>query len=375
MLVLGLVATVGCYDSTWGESKRAQEHTAAALAPSALQGGPKALPPMAAHTFRLRAFATPAFAAETLEWTKEVTAIVDDANQIAAPAIGLRLELVSTTAWPGPAPDQQDLTASMVQLRTVAPAEDVEFVLGLVGGLPKVSWSFDQIGLAEIGGHHLVIRSSADLREADAIDQGLSDLDPAERSKLVRARRRHRAVVTLLHEVGHAMFAIHVDAKEQVMSPAYSSKTTGFGPDATDMLRIAVKHRSDGKEAEGRAALHAYYTAADKASWVSTERTQVIALLAAPKPAPAPSGPPPIPKVVAGLDPKDQATYEKSVALFEAGKALEAHQVGKPVFEKYLAIYEVQDFRCKVALHTGGTAWIKSECAALMEFAKKKKPQ
>lgn len=370
-VLASFVALLGCYDSTWGESKRAQEHTAAAMAPSALHGEGAA--PVPVHPFRVRAFATPAFAAETLDWAKELAAIVDDANQIATPAIGLRLVLVSTTPWPGKAPDGQDLPTAMTALQQGAPAEDADFVLGLVGGLPKVNMTYDQIGLAVLGGRHLVMRSSADLTESDAIDKGLSELDPGERSKLVRARRRHRAVVVLLHEVGHSLLAVHDSGKEHVMSPAYSPKVDGFGPDATELLRLSVKLRADKSPDHG--PLRAYYAKADKATWVPEERAHLLTMLDAKGgPSVKPATPAPIASVpVVGLSTVEQATYDKARVAFETGDLELASTTGRSLFEKRLDVYEVQDLRCKIALRVGVAT--KSECAALMEFAKaKKKP-
>ena len=53
----------------------------------------------------------------------------------------------------------------------------VDFVLGLVGSLPRVEFSFHQLGMAGLLGKHLVVRAMNDDAEFKYIQHQLDELD------------------------------------------------------------------------------------------------------------------------------------------------------------------------------------------------------
>src|SRR5207302_2313499 len=112
-----------------------------------------------------------------------------------------RLTIESCRDWSTSRED--DLTAALTALRTDDPGNDVDWVIGMVGGLPRVTRSFHDVGMAHVSGKHVVLRAAADAEEQTAIERNFDELKADERADLARARKRHRAVAVLLHEIGH----------------------------------------------------------------------------------------------------------------------------------------------------------------------------
>src|SRR5437764_8924720 len=86
------------YDSRWGESKRIKQHNAVAAAPAALRAtnpseatSAEAPLPATVRTYRLRVYATAAYAAQILDWQRRATELVDDVNRVLAPSMGAQL--------------------------------------------------------------------------------------------------------------------------------------------------------------------------------------------------------------------------------------------------------------------------------------------
>src|SRR5271170_6541129 len=73
------------YDSNWGAAKRAQKNGAAVAAPAALESTPPPpagsastdeARPGAARAYRVRVYATAAYAARTLDWHRTVNDLI-----------------------------------------------------------------------------------------------------------------------------------------------------------------------------------------------------------------------------------------------------------------------------------------------------------
>ena len=98
---VGLMALVaGCYDSTWGETKGAQGRGALAATPSQInkvafaddEGRAITVP---THPYRVRAYVSPRYQGQTVDWNHALRSTIDDANQVLAAGVGVRLEVVS----------------------------------------------------------------------------------------------------------------------------------------------------------------------------------------------------------------------------------------------------------------------------------------
>src|SRR5262249_34383868 len=157
------------------------------------------------------------------------------------PTLGVRLEVAAMETW---STNADDLASAMTTLRAEDAGTDAEWVVGFIGGLPKYESSFDQLGLGQVLGKHLLLRSSIDLGEHAAIENR-DGISAADRAKLVHDRRHHRATATLLHEIGHTLGALHEDDKFAVMNPYYSPKMRGYGKVAPVILRIGLAHHAE----------------------------------------------------------------------------------------------------------------------------------
>jgi hypothetical protein len=367
------IALPGCfYDSRWGQEKTVQKHNAEAMAPAALTASPAASTTSAAKAYRVRVHATPAYVSQTIDWKHDTRELFEEANALLGPTLGVRLEVASMETWKT---SKDDLSAAMTELRAEDSGNEAQWVIGLIGGLPKYAPSFDQIGLGEVFGKHLLLRSAIDLGEQDAIEGGLGEISADDRAKLVRDRRRHRSVSTLLHEIGHTLGAVHEDDKTVIMNPAYSSKMRGYGKVAPVLLRIGLARRDEADRRALFGEVLAYYKG-NTESWIATERTSFMANLEkALGPAPAPSAaPPPKPKVdLSAVAEKDRPVFEQAADLRDQGKLAESWKLAKPLFAAYPKVFAVQDLRCQLAMKLATDLdAMRAECKQLMEMSTKK---
>ena len=397
-LLLALPALQACfYDSTWGAAKRAQTAAMARAAPAELRATPAApaeteIPARKpVRTLKIRARATPRYAAEVVDWPRQLAELLEDASEILGPTLGLRVEIAETLAWVPRAGDD-DLGALLDELAAEEPGPDVAWVLGLCGSLPRAEESFHQLGMGRVPGRHLVMRAMNDAREYEAIEKGFTEIDPAERRRLYRARKRHKAAAVFLHELGHTLGVPHQVLATTIMHGRYGPRVTGFSEGAATLMRLALDHRLEPLAQTERAFADAFAHEVERtsASWVDDEREALLARLrpAAPAPAaPAPSGrrrrfnaPDPTPDPapagpaedpLAALSPADRQVYARAVEDQRAGRVPEALLGMKPLFSAYPDVLAVQDLRCQLAMASGG-AWssMQGECARLMELTR-----
>ncbi len=398
-LIASLSLPACFFDSQWGSAKRAQTAALARAAPAALHATPEvpgeteipARKPV--RTLRIQARATARYAAEVVDWPRQLAELLDDANEVLGPTLGIRVEIASTVPW-APRAGEDDLGGLLAELSAEAPGPDATWVLGLAAALPRAEESFHQLGMATMPGRHLVMRAMNDAREYEAIERGFTEIDPAERRRLYRARKRHKAATVFLHEIGHTLGVPHEVLATTVMAPRYGAKVTGFSEAAAELLRLSLDHRlapaAQTDQAFAEAFLHAVERSA--ASWVDDEREALLARLrslaqppAAPRPArgrrrsPAPDPTPAVPAgpaedPLAALSPPDRQTYQRAVEDLAAGRIDDARRLSTPLFSAYPNVNEVQDFRCKLAMTSGGAfTVIKAECARLMELTQGKK--
>ena len=385
---------MACYDSRWGERERSQRHNAAHYAPAALSAGPST-GKLAKRTFRVRIYANAKYAAQTVDWKKDTRDVFDAANQLLGPELGAHLAVDGMTSWDL---DADDMQAALEALAQTDAGKDADWIVGLIGGLPKYTLSFHQLGRGIVLGKHIVLRAGTDLVEHDAIEKALDELSPSERLELVHQRRRHRAVAVLLHELGHTLGAIHDTTPNALMLATYDGKMDGYGPTASVLLHKSIDHRDDPPGNESRLSLAtdllALYEDKSGIAWDAAERTAMIAQLKAtiaalsPKApatvatvapssstvANAPVGGPQAPAEVAPLlKEKDRPTYEAAYAQWKSGDLKGAGATAGPLFSAYPNVYAVQDFRCQIAM-AQKLDWqtTKAECAQLMKLTTKK---
>lgn len=375
-LAVGLAAAA-CYDSTWGDAKRAQKNAAARATPAALSARPPDDEPRAvSRTLRVRLRATPRYAAQALDWQKQAAELVDDANRVLAPAVAVKLEIAAMDTW-SPAPPEGALDASLAALRAADDAGDVDVVIGIVGGIPKHTAQFHDLGLAAVLGKHMVVRAAQSAEDYDAIEKGLDELSDEERKRLRRERQRHRATAVFLHEIGHVLGALHEASASSVMYPTYRSTMSGFSDDGALLMRVAVAHRGETDPRPLAKDLVARIEGAPPSTWDAADRDATLArlrVIAAQEPAVAgasvdagavDAGP----DELAALSPDDRATFARASEALAGGHVNDAWKALGPLVARYDGVYAVQDLRCQLATLRGlPAAKVKEECARMSDL-------
>ena len=386
--LVGAALCSSCFfDSRWFEARRAQasvaEHAKASeLRATAAEGArPQGA---AAHVLRVRAYATPRYASEVLRWSQQLSALLDDAGQVLGPTLDARLEIAGTKAW-SPRGGEGDIDAACAELAEMDPGQGVDWVVGFVGSVPRVELSFHQLGVGRVLGKHIVLRAMNDAKEYDAIQQAFPDLDDEKRRALYHQRKRHKATAVLLHELGHTLGVPHERDEKTIMHPVYSTKFEAYSDPAATLMRLSLDHRLHPDPAGDQVLTSALIAHLERtsASWVATERDDLLARLRAarppsappsaapPRPTPPsqrsraqPAAPPAAPPAVAPqqapatpatsqlakLGEADRALFEEALREQRAGRKPDAWSKAEPLFSRYPDVYEVQDLRCQLAM-------------------------
>jgi hypothetical protein len=373
-VLVTLQATAGCffYDSRWGQSKAEQRHAAQRQAPATLGAregsGAAAARSAELRPLSVRAHATPEYVAETIDWQRQLGESVDAANAVLR-ELHVRMVVQSASTW-RPENASGTLETNLEQLRALDAGGDVDFVLGLVGSLPRVEFSFHELGMAGLLGKHMVVRAMNDAAEFKAIQEYLDELDERERHKLYEARKRHKNAAVLLHELGHALGALHVTNAKDLMHPRYSSEAGAFGTETRALLVIALRYPKYATDRE--ANRHVIEQSLEQLkkqpspAWVPGERESRISLLEsmqAQPSAPAPSATrtslragaaaPPNAAMTSQPGPdvarSDRTLYDRATRSLAAKRARDAWSTAEPLFEKYPNDYAIQELRCNIA--------------------------
>ena len=208
----------GClfYDHRWVQEHQEKKRATERLKPAKLERSGRAH--SEGRTSYVRAYATHAYAAETLNWQARFDELLRNANDVLEPAFGLRLENGGTTLWQ-PATPEDRLGELLEELTRQDLGTDVSWVVGFVKSTPQLVFDHHQLGMARVLSKHLVMRASNDPRELELLSREYYGLSDAEKAKLHTDRKRHRFVTTFLHELGHTLGAEHRLDGRSLMNP------------------------------------------------------------------------------------------------------------------------------------------------------------
>jgi tetratricopeptide (TPR) repeat protein len=236
--LLLLVATTGCVKRPIDY----QRDLAHSLRPSELLADPEPGEPRPAATrvWKVRAWVDEDFQALTPRWHERVAEQLRRANLVVEPRFGVRFELVDARPWPRTDRAPQ-LEAALRALAATDPGRDAELVLGYVSAVRVPTASTESLGMAELGGHHLVLRAMVLQQEYDVLGKALDLLPADEREELARARRLHREVTILLHEWAHTLGAPHESLSASIMADVYHSQAAGFSPESARIIEAALR--------------------------------------------------------------------------------------------------------------------------------------
>jgi hypothetical protein len=364
ILGAGLSACFLGYDSRWGETKRAQQRAAKASAPASITPSDDRSSRRSdadQRTYRIRARTTARFLAQTVDAPKQIADLLEDANRVLEPTLALHVELQRIQPWSADA--DEDVESALRQLQADDPGQDVDLVVGMIGALPRQTESLHELGMAPMLGKQLVVRAASRLGEQDHLDDAFNELSADERARMVRQRKRHRALAVFLHELGHTLGALHEQDPRSLMNPRYDTHMAGYGAGAVALMRLALD------EADRAAVVHAQLEllrGAKQVAWIPAERDQEIANLESmlaraekskvPMASP-PSGPaapsasaPALPEVPSAIQGGDRDAFVHAQEMLRAGDVRGAYEAAKPLFVSYPNVYAVQDLRCQLAL-------------------------
>lgn len=364
VLALSVIGAA-CYDSRWGQTKAAQTHYAAASAPAAIESAEPASA-RAAHVWRVRFRPDAQYLAQTIDAPRQLGDLVADADGALAASLPLQLTVDKIEPWSASSDD--DVDGALAALQRDDDGAGVDLVIGLLGALPRPTDSLHEVGRATILGHHAVLRAAGRLGEHDAVDRTFDELSEEERARIGKARKRHRALAVLLHELGHCLGALHEVDRESLMNPAYDPKMSGFGPETVALMRAALEGDSPESVARARLAI----LDGGSGAWVVAERDAERARLhglldATPQTSARPSASPSATAVESGppeLSAEERERLARARQAFVAGAIGVAYAEAKPLFVAYPDVYAVQDLRCQLATvrHLESAAML-TECA------------
>ncbi|MBV8755669.1 MAG: matrixin family metalloprotease [Deltaproteobacteria bacterium] len=247
-----LVVLAGCFAATpvmhFGSGKSAKESQhdqAAKLTPPTLTTDHEWSGDVA--TVKVRVYADDQFRAQNVHWQETFEGELAYANEVLGAEYGIKL-VPEYRQWPRNAPGET-LDDALHELEQLDPGNGVMTVIGLTSSLSLVSATFEQLGIAQIGGHHMVMRGYADVFERQMFDRAFKELTADEREAMYFARRKHKTAAVLLHELGHTYGALHTDVSDSIMSPMYSDRSSAFDGKSRDAIRATLDQRL------GRAAI------------------------------------------------------------------------------------------------------------------------
>ena len=350
-----------------GSAVRAhQRKTAASLEPARLRPDPTGGAPLG--TARVRVYADSDYRSQNPGHKLELRRLFARVSRVLEPTIGLRLEVVDVRDWQRQG--GSDLQAALSDLEYLDPANDVDWVVGMVNALGQVSTELHQLGYARVLGHHMVLRGLNDAAEVSLLEEVLGTISTRQRQELYSRRKRHKEQVLLLHEIGHTLGAMHVTDPRKILYPSYEHTQASFGPQNAGLMRAAAaarmaRGRRD-EEAEWRAVL-TYVETHSWSGWNQDEKTVLVTELqtrvrSVDEGAGATLG--------QSVRPADRERFKAAERLEAAGRAADAWEELEPLIEFYPDEPEVQRFACRLAVAAQrDRSAIESRCARAVRVA------
>ncbi len=363
----------------WAAPQRAQQRTAESTAPApvVVPTGLKYIVNRPTRTMRVRFRPSSQYLAQNVDVPTGLRVLVDNANAVLGTAIGVRLEVDRIEPWSGDSDDKLD--ASLEALRAQDAGDDVDFVVGLIGALPKETDSLQALGYLTPLGKHIVLRSADLLGEQQAIDTAFSRLSDEERARYAKQHRDHRALVTFLHAIGRCLGAVDERDPRSLMNQFYRPDAMMFGPGSIALMRAALEEADRTHIASAQIAILKREGTAD---WVEQDREQMLAYLqsiaqAGPAPRGSSSAQPSasavatlahasVPALPAELQGADSDRFAGAIRTLNAGHVSGAYEIAKPLFSRYPNVYGVQDLRCQLAtVRWLDKSELEAECAGI----------
>ncbi|MDH5676863.1 MAG: matrixin family metalloprotease [Myxococcales bacterium] len=356
-----------------------QRSQAKSLAPAELSKGDNSW--SIATALRVRIHVGPDYIRQRRDWQPAIEEQIKRVNEWLRRTLNVRLDIEGLEPWPREG-SLGDMEAAIGALQKVDDGEGADLVIGYVGGEDATLVNFDNLGRAALLGKHMLIRAMDDESERRAIEAGLDALGTEERAELYRSRKRHKESVVFLHELGHALGALHARDKGFIMHPSYHHDMQDFAPENLELMRATIKARRESLDSKQLAAsLREVLAGAHAAAWVTGDRErleQQLSQLEAGGEAGASSAEaepttaePTRPGTdLSALDEADRALFAEldgAVASGEQGKVFERIEA---LAERHSGVYAVQELLCRSAMQLGTTARrVRGYCKRMSELA------
>lgn len=376
-LSLVVLCLVGC-THPYREQKRSQERYLQSIRPRALQHGARASGPL--RTLKLHVYADPDYRAQNQGFRGTLNELVQNANQVLASDFTAELKVESVEEWDRSCP-LDDLDACLKELSARDPGAADVWVLGLVGSMPQLTRTFDDLGRAYAPGRHMILRGMSDLDERDGVEQ-LDRVKPSDRRRVVRERREHKGTVVLLHEWAHTLGAQHEREPGFILHAAYDPEQSAFPPAAIALMQGMLDAQLASLPTAELNARYRELVEAHAAGWEPSERQRVLGTLGPVEPAPtttttysraviAEEGDP----ALSSLSDADRELYRVATQIAHTGELERSLPVALDLAARYPDVYPIQHFACGLAMQNGGDMlWIESICQPALELAKKQAP-
>jgi biopolymer transport protein ExbD/predicted Zn-dependent protease len=227
---------------TFGEgktAKQAQRDTMSDMGPARLATDKKWQGEIT--TKKIRVWADQEYRTQNRKWQQSFERPLELANLVLEQTLGVRL-VADYASWEHHVPSAT-VTDHLHALVEHDPGNDVLVVVGLTSSLPLVSSTFDELGMAMVGGRHLVVRGYADIEERKLYANAFPDLRHEEREMALEHLRHHKTAVVLLHELGHVFGFEHETDATRIMNTAYSNHATSFSEESRVVMLRTVDQR------------------------------------------------------------------------------------------------------------------------------------
>ena len=240
MWVAIVVLCSSCYVPVGGpfgsgkSRKQAQHDVLAEFTPPGLDTDPVSSAQV--KDVRVRVWADDEYRSQNTSWERTCQQAFDEANKVLVAKLRMRL-VPDYQVWNYRAPTGATLSERLLELVKQDEGDDVFAVIGFTGSLAIVEATFEELGVAHIGGRHMVMRGYADIEERKAFRDAFPDLPKQEIERSHALRRLHKTASVLLHELGHNLGVDHESAPDTMMNGGYSHNTTGFSDQALATMR------------------------------------------------------------------------------------------------------------------------------------------
>jgi hypothetical protein len=376
-LLVSMIASGCVYDHRVTQAIQERRRRAREAEGAHISSGGPAVP--ARRVAKIRFYAADDYRHQHTDWKRRLEDMADAASGVLRPAFGVAMEASELHEWT-PACTLSDLDQCLKELAVVESSANDEWVVGVLGADPTFTETFDTLGMANVPGHHFVVRDVSDLAERAAIDKAFATHTESRREEIYEKRKRHKRLAVFLHEWAHTLGACHTGDSAALMQASYDDRASHFDDANARLVTGGLDDRYEG--ASSHEHLLAALNDASAQSFLPGTRDRVIASLHTPgeaSPAPTPQPPPAArshPYIVDGSDEqilsdmavKDRIVYRAAEDQLLAQQSDGALETLSPLVERYPGSYAVQHLACGLLMELG-RAGMQSACMQAQNLA------